>query len=155
MAAVLQWSIIVVLSVVALVEALALTVLSRRVRDLTHSRRELSRLHSRVEAIESPAILRIDPPSPSIPSGPMRTNRRQEAPLNQSPTLIAVPNLVRMPDHSESHREGLGRRYRELWARAEAGESAARIAQDLGYPIGHIELILNLRKSATDMKVPS
>ena len=90
MAAMLQWSIIVVLSVVALVEALALTVLSRRVRDLTHSRRELSRLRTRVEAIETPAILRVDPPSPSIPSGPLRANRRQDTPPNQSPTLIGT-----------------------------------------------------------------
>ncbi len=147
-----QWSLLIFLGFVTLLQTCALVMLWRRLDDLGGVRNEVVRLRSRVDNLEDRPVTRIDPPSTLVPSGPVRPSRRHESAA--SPTLIAIPSLVRLPDRSDANSEALGRRYGELWARAEGGESAAEIARDLGLPIGQIELILNLRKQ-TEIRVPS
>ena len=146
MVGIVLWSSLILLGSMSLAQGLALVEISRRMRDLGGIRGELVRLRSRIDAMESRPVTRADHASPSFPNGPVRPNRRPEPVA--SPTLIAIPSLSRLPERSESNTEGLGRRYGELWARADAGESAMEIARDLGIPIGQVELILNLRKPA-------
>jgi hypothetical protein len=62
------------------------------------------------------------------------------------PTLIAVPQLGAGPTDKEAAMSGLSERYAAIWALADNGAKADGIARATGQPIGHIELILGLRR---------
>ena len=150
-----QWIIIAVLSIAVFGEGLALALLTRRVRDLSWTRSELLRLRARLDGLEAPTHTRVDAPESSLPGGPLPMARRSESAPVSSRTLIAVPSLSRLPERPDANAYGLERRYGELWARADAGESTADLARDLDLPIGQIELILNLRRPLAEVRGPS
>jgi hypothetical protein len=62
------------------------------------------------------------------------------------PTLIAVPQLGAGPTDKEAAANELSQRYAAIWALADNGAKADMIARATGQPIGHIELILGLRR---------
>jgi hypothetical protein len=89
-------------------------------------------------------------------SGPSRTFRPHSVLYNDllvaakgsplEPTLIAVPQLGAGPSDKETAVSELSQRYAAIWALADNGATADVIARATGQPIGHIELILGLRR---------
>jgi hypothetical protein len=107
----------------------------------------------------------VSPPTPALPreGGEGRkvegmdgvesttpTTRRGDGahPTPPGPTLIAVPNLTTAPSREAlpAMSDELQRRHGAVWELADAGASAEQIATHLGLPIGHVHLILGLRK---------
>jgi hypothetical protein len=76
--------------------------------------------------------------------------RRVDAPhaTPPGPTLIAVPDLAaaREPAAAAAPAEDLQRRHGAAWELADAGATVGQIAAHLGLPIGHVTLILGLRR---------
>lgn len=64
------------------------------------------------------------------------------------PTLITVPDLTApaMTYEPSPAAVELGRRFGAIWELAEAGATSEMIAQETGLPVGHVELILGLRR---------
>ena len=87
-------------------------------------------------AIPAPRVAVVNRPRPVAAPDP-----RPGEPVG--PTLIAVPDLRTAPaaDRGSSPLDG---RFGEVGALASAGATAAEIADQTGYPVGQVELILGL-----------
>lgn len=73
---------------------------------------------------------------------------RPEIGAAAGPTLIAVPDLTRASASSapvEAFQEW-ARRFSHVWALDDLGRSIEAIARETAQPIGHVELILGLRR---------
>jgi hypothetical protein len=119
-------------------------------RDLT------ARLDSKMVALEllvreaQEQIVRLEratqdaPQPPSAASG--ESQRSDPASTTQVNTqAAALPRWTQRP-HVPPSARGASRRHREIYALADAGHSHAAIAEQLGSPIGEVELILGLRR---------
>ena len=58
----------------------------------------------------------------------------------------AAPQTVRPPAPAEEVSAELQRRYGAIWEMAERGLNAEAIARASGQPVGHVELVLGLRR---------
>ncbi len=86
------------------------------------------------------------------PAPPAPASRRDGAhAVPPSPTLIVVPDLATVASREAlpPSTDELQRRHGAVWELADAGARAEQIASHLGLPIGHVELILGLRKPLT------
>ena len=101
-------------------------------------------LERRAEALEARLAKAEAMASSPFPLGP-RVRRRFD---RAGPTLISVPNLAAPPSPAREAASGLGRRFGEVWALADAGAPAEVVARETGYPVGQVELILGLRRRA-------
>lgn len=88
---------------------------------------------------------RIDGVEPTASVAPRRDGAHPTPP---GPTLIAVPDLATAASREAQPAvsDELQRRHGTVWELADAGARADQIATHLGLPIGHVELILGLRK---------
>jgi hypothetical protein len=104
--------------------------------------------------------LRADRPDRSPLPAP-RHRERDSAPEHPrpGPTLIRVPDLGGpgrvVGSQAEAARNSLAsndlsRRFARIWAMADQGATADRIAEASGQPIGQVELVLNLRRRLLD-----
>ena len=140
----------------ALAQAIACTLLYRRVRALA------ARLDAPPAAPDAPGdplrgvearLARLEAGQIAREGGgagdarrSRRLDRRQAAPAD-GPVLIAVPSLVAapVPPATAAAAAELGRRFGGIWALADAGADADAIAREAGVPVGQVELILGLR----------
>ncbi|WP_169978782.1 hypothetical protein [Tautonia rosea] len=131
----------------------------------------LTDLSAAIERIEQ-AVLRNQPcrdplsgvriDQPDQPTVPTPWHRDQKPRPNEriaGPTLIRVPDLTGpgkvVGSQAEAARKSLAsndlaQRFARIWAMADQGASADRIAEATGQPIGQVELVLNLRRRLLD-----
>jgi len=157
----------VILVVIVLVASLVLAVVTLSLRFRARASAEIGRLAGeladRMRAVEAVAA-RLEASAASqdgarpesgitgrlsAPVGPRNTVRRVDAGEPSAiagPTLIAVPDLASPPGEAAQAASELARRFGAIWSLADSGASAESIARDTGQPIGHVELILGLRR---------
>ncbi len=173
-----QSAAVAVLGAAALAAAsVAITVARRTRADWKELARRVDEISLRVRAIGSGAS-REDDPAPYPPPQGGRVKNPGSRPLKPSPlagegrvgggpslrldlpsampgpTLIAVPSMAAPGSETIAHdaAEALSRRYGPIWDLADAGEAPSAIAHTTGQPIGHVELILALRRQADGPK---
>ncbi|MEW4568402.1 hypothetical protein AB1L88_11095 [Tautonia sp. JC769] len=126
--------------------------------------RSLSRsgsVPSRETAEPAPGVRADRPAQSPLPSPCHRPRRGDSAPERPrpGPTLIRVPDLTGpgrvVGSQAEAARNtlasnDLARRFARIWAMADQGAPADRIAEASGQPIGQVELVLNLRRRLLD-----
>jgi hypothetical protein len=78
------------------------------------------------------------------PSGEIQQSE-PAAPAHLGTQAAALPRSPQRP-HLLAAARNTPRRHQEVYALADAGQSSAAIAQQLGSPIGEVELILGLRR---------
>ncbi len=143
----------------ALAMAASSIALARRVAAARGAAEDLARrvdsLSARLRVVEAGATAG---PTAGLVAPPGRDGARRaalpatgrvDAPAPPAP-LIAVPSLA-APGSAEAAGEAaaeLGRRFGEVWARADSGATASAIAGATGHPVGQVELILGLRRPA-------
>ncbi len=132
----------------------------RLMNDLARRQRELEALIARLEASRPESAETVETGNAlAAPKPGVRTVRRidpaQANPI-PGPTLIAVPDMSAEPPpaHSAVAAE-LGTKFGALWEMADAGASAASIAERSGQPIGQVELILALRRQLPPVGLPA
>ena len=107
--------------------------------------RRLHALTARVAALEARCVEASPAPPAPTPAPAARRVDRPEPSAVVGPTLIAVPNLAATSADAPVPSE-LGRRFATVWAMADSGATADKIAVATGQPVGRIELILGLRR---------
>jgi hypothetical protein len=116
------------------------------VRGRSSADRAIREIRERLDALEGRVAPEPARP-PSHPLGPRRLPRRDPALISPTtPKLIAVPDLSANSESDSDSTRDLRRKYRDIWAWADAGLDAEAIARSSGLPIGQVELILGLRR---------
>lgn len=108
-----------------------------------------------VARLENAKPAAIEPENRVPASASLRVDRPAATAL-RGPTLIAVPDLARSTTSSPNQEfaEELARRFSNVWALADAGQTTEAIARQTGQPSGHIELILGLRGRIGQNRAP-
>jgi hypothetical protein len=135
------------------VRSLARTVTAHVVEDLARRQDSLEELLTSLaeKGVEQPpsAVQFDDGRGRLSPKPPTRSLRPDPAASStfKGPTLIAVPSLaVASSSATATMLAELSQRFGEIWRQADAGASVEAIAEQTGYPIGEVELILGLRR---------
>ena len=116
--------------------------------------RTLELLVARLEHVK-PVATATEPEKPHSSPANHRVDRAAPTAV-AGPTLIAVPDLAR-PAASAPNLEvadELARRFSHVWALADAGRTVEAIARETSQPIGHVELILGLRRQVGQGQAP-
>jgi hypothetical protein len=90
---------------------------------------------------------------PSAP--PSREDNSEGGESQDSPTLIAIPNLTERDRSADPQAENaLSQRHSEVWTLAAAGLSPEEIARQTGHPKGEVELIVGLYRQVRSNRGP-
>jgi hypothetical protein len=128
------------------------------VRQQRLARETIQTLGRRVDELSLRVRTLENRPIKTTPIVRRMSNKRVDFPASPPPAPFAGPTLITVPslasNGSEAVAQGasgeLSRRYSAIWNLADSGESVASIAQSTGHPLGEVELILGLRRSAVN-----